>query len=596
MDYNYEWIIANKNASYSSSSASFANLRTYHGIFVKNINENYDRMVMLSKFFEEFEFNSDRINLDSNYYPGTVFPDGRKYLSDLNDDPYPQFVYSSQNFKIKKSIIMHPLKDVLIIKYEMDPEPEIARFYPLLSFRNSNDIIRKGDRIFVWQKNGKFVHFSSVQNNLWIGSDGNFITDNLWYYNFQYPVEIERGSHYEEDLYLPGHFELRHPGKNIEITIHSDASYAGESFDDTLKEYIKSRYKIRSNRINIKNMYEKANIFLLKNNIIAGYYWFGPWGRDTFISLPGLALIPGRYELARDILFTYMRQMKNGIIPKTMVGEYDAADVSLWFIYAVYKYYEYTKDVNTIRHFMPAIKEIIDGYIRGNDYYFMENNLIKLKMGKLTWMDAEYNNIIFTPRSGMPVEINALWYNALKTYEFLCNEVSIGYDDSYKNIYKYIEKNFENLYMHDGKIYDVLPDDFRLRPNFIFAFSLPFPVLNNFNKYKNQVDKYLITPYGLRTLSPEDPDYIPVYTGDRLHRDRAYHNGIIWPWLAGPYITAAVRSGNSASDLLDYFSSLYNMRKIPELFDDDGTPKGCILQAWSYGELIRSYFEDLGGN
>ncbi len=595
MNFDAEWIISNRNATYSSSSISFANLRTYHGIFVKNVSNSYDRMVLLSKFFEEIEINGNKINLDSNYYPGTIYPEGRNYLINYKNNPAPEFTYQYNGFQLIKRIVLDPNRDLLIIKYDFNYIPDSIKLYPLLSFRNYNDITRKGYVHFDYFKMNEFYKFSANNQDLYISENGNFIKDDLWYYNFQYPVDMKRGSNYVEDLYLPGHFDIK-PEKSIEIVIHSENGFKNsETFDSLLKKYKASMIKPVSNNKYIKKMEKASTVFFTDDNFLAGYYWFGAWGRDTFISMPGLALIPKKFDFAKNILLNYMKNIRNGIVPKTMNLDYDSADVSLCFIYAVYKYYEYSGDIDTVDYMMPDIKKILDAYINGNEYYGLDNYMVITKKGQLTWMDAKYNDIIFTPRTGKPIEINALWYNALKTYEFFSEKLDMGIQGIYKEIIKGLEKNFESEFFRGDKIYDVLPDDYSLRPNFLLSFSLPFNIMKNFNRYKKTVDELLLTPYGLRSLSKKDENYIPVYEGDRFHRDKAYHNGAIWPWLIGPYISASVKSGNDKSKLKKYFDKVYKMDKIPELFQENGEPSGCILQAWSYGEIIRSYFEDIGG-
>ena len=210
-------------------------------------------------------------------------------------------------------------------------------------------------------------------------------------------------------------------------------------------------------------------------------------------------------------------------------------------------------------------------------------------------MDAKTCSTIFTPRIGKPVEINALWYNALQTAKFLSAELNMNLQENTDAMIPEIKEKFREKFVKDDVILDVSePDDYSIRPNNIFAFSLPFPVLDGFNEYKGMFDN-LLTPYGLRSLSTEDKRYVGTYEGDQYRRDSAYHNGSVWPWLAGPYITASVRGGRDRRELISYFKNLLSLQYVPEIFDGDPPhrPKGCIVQAWSYAELIRAYFEDL---
>jgi predicted glycogen debranching enzyme len=286
------------------------------------------------------------------------------------------------------------------------------------------------------------------------------------------------------------------------------------------------------------------------------------------------------------------------LIPKTLSepDNYGTADSSLWYIYAVYKYYKYTQDLSLIKLVYPKMLEIIETYIKGNGYFETVDSLIKVKKPQLTWMDARIGDMIFTPRVGFPVEINALWYNALEIVRFMAKKMKIESPQYLDLLIPEVRERFKSKFVKNDVILDVAdPDDYSIRPNFIFAFSLPYPVLDNFSNYLELVKSKLLTPFGLRTLIQDDKRYIGRYEGDQYHRDSAYHNGSVWPWLAGPYITASVNAGTDPDELLEYFKDLYSLPKIPEIFDGDEphNPRGCMIQAWSYGELIRAFYEDL---
>lgn len=600
MNYNEEWLISNRNGSYASSTVSFANLRTYHGLYIKNMNNQFDRSVLLSKLFEELEFENKKINLDTNYYKDVIYPDGYKYLQNFEMDPIPTFYYEFDDTKLVKKMIMDPDKDILMIKYKFTGKlPKYFKLYPLLTFRNYHKALKREDRNIEYAGEEFAYKFYSKDLYFKIGKIGNFIEDNLWYYNFQYIIDKERGSNYEEDLYLPGHIVLENITDSVVVSVFSDDE-PSMNFEELEKKYFATLSPAHIKNEKIRDLIRNSTYFLTQDNIIAGYYWFGPWARDTFISLPGLVLIPKRYQLAKDILLNYTKNIKNGMIPKTMIepDNYSTADSSLWYIYAVYKYYKYTQDLNLIKSVYPKIIEIIETYKNGNEYFEMEDFLIKVKKPQLTWMDAKTWDTVFTPRVGMPVEINALWYNALEISRFLAKKLKLDFPEDLKQIIPEIRENFQTKFMKDDIILDMAePDDYSIRPNFIFAFSLPYPVLENFSKYIELIKSKLLTPYGLRSLIQDDKRYIGIYEGDQYHRDSAYHNGSIWPWLAGPYITASVKSGTDRKELLEYFKDLYSMSKLPEIFDGDEPhkPKGCIVQAWSYAELIRAYYEDLKG-
>ncbi|MEM1614124.1 MAG: amylo-alpha-1,6-glucosidase, partial [Thermoplasmatales archaeon] len=560
MNWDEEWIITNRNGSYSSSSASMANLRTYHGIFVRNINEKYERFVLLSKLFEEVEAGGNSVSLDSNYYRNIVHPQGYKYLISFEKSPIPTFRYYVLGIKIEKSIVIDPYDDLLLINYKFSgKKPEKFRLYPLVSFRSYHNTIRHNEREIDLMEDAGMVRLAWNDVHFWINIPAEFRQDKLWYYNFRYPLDEARGSNCEEDLYLPGHFEVTDVPDEITVLVSAEKD-EGKKFSEVEKKYLSSLSSVKSKDARIASLVNESTKLLVARDIIAGYYWFGPWSRDAFISLPGLLLIPGRYREARDLILNYADKLKSGFIPKTASQPDDlgAADSPLWFIYAVYKYFQYSLDEDLPRALFPKLVEILDSYLNGNELLDVEDSLVNLKKPQLTWMDAKTGDIIFTPRTGKPVEINALWFNALQTVKYFSSKFKFDLKININDLIDSVKDSFSEKFVRGSAILDVSdPDDFSVRPNAILAFSLPFPVLENFGDY---VDFFsdLVTPFGLRSLSPKDSRYIGKYEGDQYKRDLAYHNGSVWPWLAGPYITASVRSGASRESLLSYFRELYS--------------------------------------
>ncbi len=581
------------NGSYSSSSASFANLRTYHGLCVKRSGENYERVVVLSKLFEEFTVNGKKFNLDTNYYRGVIYPEGYKLLEGYELYPIPAFHFKLEGVSVVKSIVMDPQNDWLVIRYEINGDlPSSIFLHPLLAFRNYHRAMKRRDLNVKIVNNNDLYEFWSGEDYVMIQTGGNFVQDSDWYYNFQYPLDMERGSNYEEDLYHPGHFEIKSPQAPFEVKI-SCSEGMPESF-----KHVKARMLMAQSSSNggLITIVKKSTVFLTRDDIIAGFYWFGPWSRDTMVSMPGLLLVTRRRRLAKKILEKYGAMIHGGMLPATVTANNLSADSSLWFIYALYKYYKYTAEKSTVKKLYPAVLNIINSYINGNEHVGLEGNLIRVKEPQLTWMDARTDNVIFTPRTGLPVEVNALWYNALATAKHFAEELNLKFPENLSSMISAIKEEFKEKFIEGNHVLDTVdPDDRSLRPNFVFAFSLPFPVLDNFSSYSGAVKAKLLTGYGLRSLSPDDPKYVGKYEGDQYHRDMAYHNGSVWPWLAGPYITAAVKSGISRNELLEQFKPLMSLRTIPEIFDGDEPheQRGCIMQAWSYGEIIRAYYEDL---
>jgi predicted glycogen debranching enzyme len=358
-----------------------------------------------------------------------------------------------------------------------------------------------------------------------------------------------------------------------------------------------------------------------RKTVIAGYHWFGDWGRDTMIALPGLTLLTGKHDIARSILGAFARSVDQGMLPNRFpdggeAPEYNTVDATLWFFEAVRAFLACTGDLEFVRNdFYPVLEDIIAWHVRGTRYGIKVDPIGLLASGEpgvqLTWMDAKVGDWIVTPRRGKPVEIQALWYNALCIME----ECARKFDDEvgqkrYRNMATAASGAFNRLFWNEklSCLYDVVdgsPDP-SIRPNQIFAVSLTHGMLSQ-ERARNVVEKvqeHLLTPYGLRTLAPSDPQYRGRYTGDPISRDGAYHQGTVWPWLLGPFITAYVKinGGTDAarSQAAQWLAPLKGhltdagLGHISEVFDGDAPhrPGGCIAQAWSAAEILRAYVED----
>ncbi len=596
MDFNQEWLLANLNGSYSSSTISFANTRTYHGILVKSEQNNYNRYVILSKLYEELVFSGTQYTTDTNYYPGTIWPEGFKYIQDYSITPYPSVTFNMDGNTLKKSIVIDPDSDTVIIRYEFKEKiPDMIKLYPLLAFRSFHTTIKSGEKKFFSEAGDQFYSFTDGTFSLKISNVGKFNNKGFWYYNFIYPVEEERGTNSMEDLYMPGIINIEDIKNPLDIIITMEDNYS-PNFSDILQKLANRGYNNEKDPA-INALRISSTSFLLRNDLIAGFHWFGPWARDTFISMPGLVLVEGNFDLAKKIFLNYTSKMIENLIPNNLYSQSfeRSADASLWFIYALYKYYNYSGDRAFVLSLLTKVEGIINTYISGNKDFSLDGKFIRVNTAPMTWMDGKNGNIVFTPRTGKPIEINALWYNALKSYAYFCNLAGHQPEKAVIDILSGFEREFASKFIIGGNIADTIdPVDTSFRPNFLFAYSLPFPLLNEKN-FLNKARLELATPYGLRTLSPENSGFRGTYSGPQSERDSAYHNGTVWPWLAGPYITACVRNGYNPYTLYRSFSELYSMDLVPEVFDGlyPANPKGCIMQAWSYGELIRSYYEDI---
>jgi predicted glycogen debranching enzyme len=373
----------------------------------------------------------------------------------------------------------------------------------------------------------------------------------------------------------------------------------------------------------LKRLAFAADQFIVKRGelktVIAGYHWFADWGRDTMISLPGLCLTTGRFEDTKNILKAFANSVSEGMLPNRFpdqgeAPEYNTFDATLWFFHAIYKYYECTKDKAFIQSVLPVLQDIIDWHYKGTRYNIHVDASDELLYGgqdgvQLTWMDAKVGDWVVTPRKGKPVEINALWYNALSIMDFLLSEQGNKAEaDKYKMKARVVANSFNEKFWNEenGYLYDCIDGDFKdasIRPNQIYAISLPFPLLTKEKAAKvfQVVKDNLLTPKGLRSLAPSHPDYKPVYGGDPWHRDGAYHQGTVWSFLLGAYVDALmqVTNGKGKKEATEILKTFFNhldeagIGTVSEIFDAEPphTPRGCMAQAWGVGEVLRMAVE-----
>ncbi|HWO37848.1 MAG TPA: amylo-alpha-1,6-glucosidase, partial [Candidatus Acidoferrum sp.] len=454
-----------------------------------------------------------------------------------------------------------------------------------------------------------------------------------WYRNFEYQVERERGLDFTEDLFNPCvlSFDLR-PGAGAAV-IASTEPHDAASADEYRQVEISYRASIVT-QASIKDDFVEAltvaaDQFIVargkQKTIIAGYHWFSDWCRDTMIALPGLTLTTRRYDVARSILRSVARHVDRGMLPNHFPDtgdspEYNTVDATLWFFEAVRSYLAHTDDLDFVgNELYGVLTEIVSSHVDGTRFGIKVDSDGLLNSGEpgvqLTWMDAKLGDWVVTPRRGKPVEIQALWYNALCVMQDIAprlgDEIS---NNRYRAMAALTGSSFNRLFWNEESscLYDVINNgslDASIRPNQIFAVSLRHTMLGpeRAKRVLHVVQQHLLTPYGLRTLAPSDPQYCGRYTGDQTNRDGAYHQGTVWPWLMGPFLTAYIKvHGRSEparrqaalwlSDLTDYLSDS-GLGHIPEIFDGDEPhrPAGCIAQAWSVAELLRAVAEDVYG-
>jgi len=639
-----EWLETNGLGGFASSTIIGLNTRRYHGLLVAATKPPAGRFVLLSKIEETFFIGGQAFELSANRYPGVVHPQGFRYLKQFRLDPFPVFTYEIEGVEIEKSVFMIHNENSAVIQYEVtkDNHPESPQklhleIRPLIAFRdyhstthensalNANVEKRSGLAAITPYLGLPRLHFA--HNALELRTTG------YWYRNFEYDVERERGLDFSEDLFNP--FALRF---DLRLRAHASVIASTEAREiSRVGEYRQNEIRRRqqvvaSSRINdpfAESLTASADQYIVsrgnQKTIIAGYHWFSDWGRDTMIALPGLTLVTGKHDIARSVLRTFAQHVDQGMLPnhfpdKGEVPEYNAVDAALWFVEAARSYLAYTGDVEFLQNELyPIFADIISWHVRGTRHGIQVEPSGLLTSGEagvqLTWMDAKVDDWVVTPRRGKPVEIQALWYNALRIMEDLAQKFG---DEAgrkrYGNMATVASWAFNRLFWNEKAncLYDVVDGDLpdpSIRPNQILAVGLPYSMLSA-DRAKAIVQKVrdsLLTQYGLRSLAPNNSRYRGHYTGGPRERDAAYHQGTVWPWLLGPFITAYIRvNGESEAarnqaekwlEPLQLHLSSAGLGHISEIFEGDfpNRPCGCIAQAWSVGEILRTYTEDVKG-
>jgi predicted glycogen debranching enzyme len=584
-----EWLETNGLGGWASSSVPFTNTRRYHGLLVTASRSRPERIVVVSKLDEMI----DGTELGCNCYPGAIHPRGFQLMSRFERGVFPVWEYEIGRIRLRKTVVCPRGENTTIIRYEVFNEAVELWLRPFLAGRDSHSLLRRYD--------GKPPDVKIVVPG------ATFRSAPDWFYNFEYPRERERGLDFVEDLFTPGSYVVHvTPGVPLDVVLTTEETARGSVEKERAR---RERFAARS------PLTLAADQFIIDRDrddrgIIAGYHWFTEWGRDSMISLPGLCLATHRFSDAKRILRRWLRASKGGLIPNRFVEhgepEYNSVDAGLWLFVAVWKYVEATGDHQFIRkEAIPRLTEAIAALQRGTLFDIRVESDGLLHCGpQVTWMDARVGDVFVTPRSGKPVEINALWYNALRIAAALTDDAALS------RRAEQTRDAFRARFWNENArcCFDIVdPEDASIRPNQLFAISLPFPLLygDRAESVLRICEQKLLTPVGLRTLAPDDPRYRGHIAGNQWERDSAYHQGTVWPWLLGAYITAAVRLrgesgraegrrliGNIERHLLEA-----GVGTISEVFDGDPphTPRGCIAQAWSVAEVLRVIAEDVDG-
>ena len=642
-----EWLETNGVGGFASSTIIGLNTRRYHGLLIAALSQPGNRYLLLSKLEETFFIGRQAFELSTNQYPGVVHPQGFRLLKEFRIDPFPIFTYEIEGIEIEKSVFMIQGENSTVVQYELrkNNHPEALgnlrlEVRPLIAFRDYHSTTHENSVL-----NPKVEASSGFATLVPYGGlpplhFGHNAVDvkrtGYWYRNFQYEIERARGLDFSEDLFNPFvfrfHLCIRQPASVIASTVRRNTAQALEARSARSREITRRRRIISSLRAKdafSQSLAAAADQFIVnrgtEHSVIAGYPWFGEWGRDTMIAFPGLTLVTGKHEIARSILRGFAKHVDRGMLPNRLpeagdIPEYNTVDATLWFFETVRLYLAYTHDIDFVRdEIYPILTDIISWHIRGTRYGIKVDDCGLLNSAEpgvqLTWMDAKVGDWVVTPRRGKPVEIQALWYNALRIAENLARR--LGDEASgkrYRAMGHLTAWAFNRVFWNENVkcLYDVVDgifSDQSIRPNQIFAVSLPHSMLST-ERAKLVVEKvreHLLTPVGLRTLAPSDPQYRGKYRGVQHDRDAAYHQGTVWPWLLGPFITAYIKV-NGASDEareqakqwivpLQQYLVTRGMGQIPEIFEGNSPhrPCGCFAQAWSVAETLRAYVEDIEG-
>jgi predicted glycogen debranching enzyme len=637
-----EWLETNGIGGFSSSTIIGLNTRRYHGLLTAATKPPVGRFVLLSKLEETLLIEGQPYELSANRYPGVVHPQGFRYLKQFRLDPFPVFTYEIEGIEIEKSVFMIDGENSTVIHYELkrNSHPESPKnlrleIRPLIAFRDYHSTTHENSAINPAVEEhtglGSVTPYQGLPS-LYLAHNAVELTKSgNWYHNFEYDAERERGLDFSEDLFNPlllrFDLRLRRQASIIASTEKRDVAKVSDYRQSEITRRRNAKVGCLVEDDFAQTLAAAADQYIVsrgeQKTIIAGYHWFSDWGRDTMIALPGLTLPTGKPDVARSILRTFARHVNQGMLPNRFpdageTPEYNTVDATLWFFEAARAYVAFTGDVEFVtKELYPVFTDIIAWHVRGTRYGIKVDPSGLLSSGEpgvqLTWMDAKVGDWVVTPRRGKPVEIQALWYNALSIMEDLARKLGEeGAQRRYRNMAAVANWSFNRLFWNEGTgcLYDVVnggPPDPSIRPNQILAVSLPYSMLSG-ERAKSVVEKvqeHLLTPYGLRSLAPSDPQYRGRYTGGPVERDGAYHQGTVWPWLMGPFVTAYIKvngetARNQAARWLDPLRDHLTeggLGHISEILDGDAPqrPCGCIAQAWSVAEILRCYVEDVKG-
>ncbi|MBF2027521.1 MAG: amylo-alpha-1,6-glucosidase [Oscillatoriales cyanobacterium C42_A2020_001] len=638
-----EWLVTNGVGGYAAGTIAGLLTRCYHGLLVAALEPPLGRTLLLAKL-------DDTVLYGDRYYPlhtnrwadGAVGPHGYRQIERFSlEGSVPTWRYACADALLEKRIWMQPGVNTTYIHYNLlrATQPFSLTLKAMVNYRDYHSRTQgQGWQMTILpvERGINISAFPEAMPVLLMSDRAEFTPNHDWYYGFDLAAERERGLGDRDDhLHAATLQATLEVGETLTIVGSTDhkLSLNGESALKIRKSYDQKLIGLwKSNRaVEAKETPEfpcrlvlAADQFIVNRasaedpqgkTIIAGYPWFSDWGRDTMISLPGLTLETGRPEVARSILRTFARHVDQGMIPNRFpdageIPEYNTVDATLWYFESLRAYYAVTEDDDLLHELFPVLADIINWHCRGTRFNIhldpADGLLYAGEAGvQLTWMDAKVGDWVVTPRIGKPVEVNALWFNALRTIAKLARRIGKPHQE-YDAIADRALARFSRFWNPDlGYCYDVLDgpngDDASLRPNQLFAVSLPESPLSQAQQ-KGVVDvcgRSLLTSHGLRSLATDHPDYQGKYLGSPVQRDSAYHQGTVWGWLLGPFVLAHLRVYNNPAQARHFLEPMMNhlfahgLGSLSEIFDGDApfVGRGCFAQAWTVAEVLRAWME-----
>ena len=633
-----EWLEVNGRGGFASGTIAGANTRRYHALLLTACPPQNQRAIFVNHLEEWLTLDHAAVSLSTNVYPGAVHPNGFTHCLSYSSSPWPTWCFTYGGYTVQREILCVHGRDLVIVRWKLvqgPANPVVLTVRPMLTGRDYHGLHHENGVLsptatllpgqVMWQPYQSLPAVRAIHTGIYRHAPD-------WFRQLEFPVEQQRGLAFHEDWWAPGEFgfELKR-GKPHTLVFTTEAVQSLRVHQLVLTERRRRRVMPVSSRTAdrlAKTLRQASEAFLIQRGarptVLAGYPWFTDWGRDTFISLPGLCLVTGRYQAAWQIIESFAAHISEGMIPNRFPDngeppEYNTMDASLWFIHAVERYVAYSKKTSNVRSIgWPVVKQILDGYRRGTRFniHMDRDGLITGGVAgvQLTWMDAKIGEWVVTPRQGKPVEIQALWIRALEVGERLATRFGESdYAAGCRMDRLRAVDSFRQKFWCDsaGYLYDVIDgpegSDPTLRPNQIYAVALCDDLVTDgqARQMLRLMKDQLLTPVGLRTLAPTDHRYRGRYEGGVTERDSAYHQGTVWPFLLGPFVTAWVKTFGGTptvrAEARSFFDGLAQhvheacVGQVSEIFDGDAPhhPRGCPAQAWSVAEPLRAMVEDV---